>query len=675
MRSIRNIIPQNNRTILFQDVSEESENILSLLGDIGEQESVSDEVIRGVEQHLLVQSAEEYTKKFPAVIYYAIENGKIIISGKSGVCSTEREQRTLWNENCNAKCYADCNAKCYADCYELWEKLFAQQHDRVGKRKNAAYRLFDDRTGMETIKALRKRLWIEFLLPEDKNPAMREVRLQEILKQIRFVRYEIRAILPLIVEDLKTEEKEDKKQKASAAGGQPVLSAILEAGNDRIELWYQNSGDVEWSRHVTEENQKRIHEWLSSKLVVTGEEMNEFVTIESNVWKDVLLTLFCPQNVRSEQKSAPYFRMYEQAVYDFYQIAKRKAETALGVQAYFKQGRGTAEPMTLLIANITPEELVTPVNRKKIEVFLKTVNTKNDYSSSIWMGILPGVHLQAEGGRRIRKRFSGRERIASDTVKPETVKSLLELTGVYQIMLFYQYETREEASAYSFAESGIHRFIESGKIYETSSYSRYLSCCYPNLTVLEEEVYIGAAFAAAGFMASLQSSRFLRLFYKEVESDCPGVRFDTEANRVFETVTPVLPKELYPYSSQTRSEMQKMRYGCLFASQTGEPDGKSLSMMMLFCARTLHRTGNSYEQIYRVLTEVYLHRMFGAVTADFKEDEVRYHFSKAKDSWLNEIMGTKDCVNALWKNGDNITYRTDDKKNGSITIEWDTGGK
>ena len=109
------------------------------------------------------------------------------------------------------------------------------------------------------------------------------------------------------------------------------------------------------------------------------------------------------------------------------------------------------------------------------------------------------------------------------------------------------------------------------------SYSEFVSCCFPNFTVVPKDksgvvidnkmtvteeggaalskeredimklwiegVYVGAAYVAAGVVAAYQCPEYLKEYYSSVSPKYPGVRYDIEAgDHSIRTVT-TMPKE------------------------------------------------------------------------------------------------------------------------------------
>ena len=64
-----NTITQTNRTILFEEINPEKLNLLTLVGDAKDVESLDDAKIKEIHEALLVRSFDEFLNKFEPVVY------------------------------------------------------------------------------------------------------------------------------------------------------------------------------------------------------------------------------------------------------------------------------------------------------------------------------------------------------------------------------------------------------------------------------------------------------------------------------------------------------------------------------------------------------------------------------------------------------------------------------
>ena len=64
MNYLINLISQTNRTILFEEINPNKLNILTLIGDSREKDSLDDETIKEINNNLLVTSFDDFLEKF-----------------------------------------------------------------------------------------------------------------------------------------------------------------------------------------------------------------------------------------------------------------------------------------------------------------------------------------------------------------------------------------------------------------------------------------------------------------------------------------------------------------------------------------------------------------------------------------------------------------------------------
>ena len=64
-----NLIKQTNRTVLFDEVNPEKLNLLTLIGDSREKDSLDDETIKEINNNLLIRSFDDFLNKFEPKVY------------------------------------------------------------------------------------------------------------------------------------------------------------------------------------------------------------------------------------------------------------------------------------------------------------------------------------------------------------------------------------------------------------------------------------------------------------------------------------------------------------------------------------------------------------------------------------------------------------------------------
>ncbi len=365
------------------------------------------------------------------------------------------------------------------------------------------------------------------------------------------------------------------------ADGKRRTLLIIEI-NQESNSFLQRMSDVEHQLALSDEQVEKLEEAL---LVRNIEEFDKKFPIKATSALPKEHEAVQKQNRDEQEKLAEAIRTYGQHQYEIWyekeQVISnekhpnlleeqcKKLEIRLGVKFLLEQ-----RCSELLVLNVSPDELAEQRNLEKLKLYLNTVNQKKETRSSIQFAILPEVEFAVKQNHVDRKRFPGKEKIFSNqAVSSEVAKKLIHVMGENHIVTFLQYVTAYETSAQAFAQKGIAPYQNEGYQYEHTPFSNYLSCCFPNLTMEEGKLYLGAAYVAAGILSGSTKE----------EQEC------------------TLPRELYPYSVQTEEEIEKERYGCVLVSEYREKSKGN--HMILLSARTMSRKAGEYEKLEMVLEE------------------------------------------------------------------------
>lgn len=78
------VITQTNRTILFEEINPEKNDLLTLIGDVKGKSSLEDDKVKEINENLLVSSFDEFLDKFAPVVYsfFNANNQKVMYSLK-----------------------------------------------------------------------------------------------------------------------------------------------------------------------------------------------------------------------------------------------------------------------------------------------------------------------------------------------------------------------------------------------------------------------------------------------------------------------------------------------------------------------------------------------------------------------------------------------------------------
>ena len=435
--SDKNFINRTNRTILFEEINPEKMDILTLINDSKNMDSLDDENIIEINRHLLVSSFDEFLEKFDPKVYsyFDAESQSIryILKKPEGISEDLITEIKINNGNTFFKMLNT-----------LIEARKSQGNRSVDFKFENILELISPRKVIEDIKQTRKEIayiYGKYEELDDENPKKLEYgdKLNEKFEEASQNYSNVLGMLPLAIEDIKT---------------------LAEAFKDDYE-------------NVSEEPNQYI-----SDLVI-----RTFVPLAKNI-----VSINPEQEVENYNN---YLSFYKSAQEDFIKIAKPLIEKLLGVKMFFEQ-YDTKVPLmrpTLLVTNVKSEMISKAGNKERLKAFLNTVNAKNDFENTIWFGIYPNVDLDIKKTeKKVRERFRGtknEEKVDKNTI--EVLTNLMTILGEYKIQVFFNFEGNSETSFDNLATTGVDKYIERTQILENQSYSEYLIPVIPNFTIIPKD--------------------------------------------------------------------------------------------------------------------------------------------------------------------------------------------
>lgn len=240
-----------------------------------------------------------------------------------------------------------------------------------------------------------------------------------------------------------------------------------------------------------------------------------------------------------------YLTFYHEAKSAFVEVARPLIEKILGVYVFFAQyGKNKGMKPSMLVCNATLEMLVKSTNMPRLQVFLDTVNNKNDFRNTVWFGIAANVEYNDSSGVRLtRERVKGNKKVTkTDLNTMADLTSLLQGICDYKVQTFFSFETCEETSFSALATKGIGEYIEKTRVLVRKEYSDYIIPCLPNISIVPKNksgiildtlmlssetgaelskeskdelklflkgIYIPACYVSAGLIAAYQCPDFL----------------------------------------------------------------------------------------------------------------------------------------------------------------------
>lgn len=699
-RGYMEVITQTNRTILFEEVNPEKPNLLTLIGDTRGIDSLDDAKIKEINENLLVRSFDEFLDKFSPVVYSFFSAGdqKVLYSLNKPEHIAEEYVTEIpinrQNDFLNM-------------LFTLIETKRAQGQINVDFKFENILDMISPKKVMDDIKQVRREihyLYEQYEALEEGDPKKLDVadKLNYKFEEASGNYNNVMAMLPLAIEDIKTRlliSGSDKKENA-----EPLQIGVLSMGN---------GGELKILEAPKEEKSSLIalNESNSAGLIEAFKEDYEAVNNEpSDYVQSLVVRTFCPltavvdEQVDIEKEVTnynTYLEFYKTAKDDFVKTVKPLIEKILGVKMFFDQYDIKRKGMvpTLLITNTKLDLMVKSSNLPRLETFLNSVNTKNDFENTVWFGIVPDIGLESSGKVKLRReRFRGNdveERLDTNTM--ESLVSLLDVIKDYKIQVFFNYQTGEETTFNFVATSGIDKYIEKSNVLLKKDYSEYVSCCLPNFTIIPKDksgvvidnkmlinqaggaalskeredimklwiegVYVGASYVAAGIVAAYQCTEYLKEHFKNTTTRYPGVRFDIEAGDHSLRAVSTMAQEITGFTNTIKSAINNRNFGFIFSSENTQLEGKDIKRITVYKARSMAALDDGFDSIYKTTVTTYIERMLRFQSNDFKQDNVIRFFSNHPSSQKTEWMNTKNFVNSIIQEGDELNSSINEATN------------
>lgn len=693
------IIQQTNRTILFDEINPEKLDLLTIVGDVKGMESLDDDKIKEINEHLLVKDFQQFLDKFSPTVYsfFNAANQKVIYT---------LTKPTAIPEDCIQEIVIDGNNDFLKMLLTMIQTKRSQGIENVDFRFDKILDMLSPKKVMDDIRFVRKEIHYlhgEYEKLDDGDPLKLDIadklniKFEEASKSYN----NIMAMLPLAIDDsrqrlLAGRSSDDGKAEKFVAG---MLTMGDEGELKIIELPETENTEV-----------MLIEEGNTNGLIEAFKDDYENITDNpSDYVSELVVRTFCPLPVtRSTDLDVPkevekynsYLEFYQTTKNDFIKIAKPLIEKILGVFIFFDQYKSKNKGMlpTMLICNNKLDMLTKSSNLPRLQTFLNTVNNKNDFRNTIWFGIVSDIEFSLENNIKLsRERFQGNKKVVKPNINSmESLTSLLYGICDYKVQTFFSFETCEDTSFTKVATNGIEEYIDRTNILTRKDYSEYAIPCLPNMSIVPknksgvildafmiateegaeisqekkdllkiwiEGVYISASYVAAGIVSAYQCPEFLRTRFKNVNKSYPGVRFDIEASNYALKTPTTLAKEISGYTTSIKDSINNKNFGFVFSSDNNQVDGKDLTQITVYKARGMNLINNEYESIYKTLVATYVSRMMQAQTSDYKSDNVVYFFSANPSSQKSKWASNTNDINSIMQSGDNMGYSIEKEYN------------
>ena len=699
------VIQQTNRTILFEEINPEKLDLITLVEDTKGLNSLNDDKIKEINENLLVHNFEEFLDKFDPVVYSFFN------------ATTQKVMYTLQKpENIPEDMISEIPINQSNDFLKMLFTLIDTKRSQgianVDFKFENLLDMISPKKVMDDIRQTRKEIqytYSQYDALDDEDPSKLDLgdKLNDMFEEASTNYNNIMAMLPLAIEDIKTRlllgSDEDNSSKESFSLG---LLSMGENGELKV---LEAPKKEETALVAVDDN---ANQGLIKAFEDDYEEVSES---KSEYIKSLVVRTFCPLASTMEssidvdvevENYNTYLDFYKSSKDDFIKTVKPLIEKILGVKMFFDQYQTKNNGMkpSLLITNNKLNNLVNAKNITRLDTFLSSVNDKNDFSNTIWFGIVPSLELNSQNKNKMRReRFkSNKKTDKSDANTIEDLSMLLNEVQKYRIQLFFSFETKEETTFNNIATAGIDKFIDKCSPLLRNSYSEFAIPCLPNFTVIPKEksgvildkkmilsedgqaelskekedilklwiegVYIESSYVAAGIVAAYQCPDYLRENFKNVYSEYPGVRFDIESKDNALRVTTTLAKEISGFTNEIKNSINRRSFGFVFSSENAQVDGQEVKQITVYKARSLQANENDYESIYKTLVTTYIERILRFYTNDFKEDNIVRFFSNNPNSVKSKWMNNKEYINAIIQDGDDINFNIDDQS-GTCNID------
>lgn len=698
-------IKQTNRTMLMESINPEKMDFLTLVGDVRGMESLSDDKIKEINDHLLVRSFDELLEKFEPVVYcfFNANNQKVMyqLDKPENIPEEMLTEIPLNRQN-----------EFMGMLMSMIDTKRAEGTINVDFKFEKLTDMISPKKVMDAIRQNRKELqytYAEYAKLDEEDPKKKDLadKLNVMFEEASANYNNVMAMLPLAIEDTKTRLLlgDGREEKDNA----PLALGVLSMG-EQGELRVLEAPKVETTALMAVDDQ--VNTGLIEALKEDYQALNE----ESNSYVEALVArTFCPLSstmesvIDKEQEVAnynSYLEFYKESKDAFIKTVKPLIEKLLGIWCYFEQYPKKLKGMrpSLLVTNVSNELLARSSNISRLITYLNTVNGKNDFGNTVWYSVIPNVSLDQYSKMKLtRERFKGNSKVEkSNCNSVESLARLLDVFKDYEVQCFFSYEADDSTTFNALATEGIEKYENRCASLIGKAFSEYAIPCLPNFTIIPKDksgvildrrmvinddvvelskekedimklwidgVYVGAAYVAAGIVAAYQCPEYIKEKFgkAKIDMELPGVRFDLEADDHNLVVYTTMAKEITGFTNSIKNDINRKNFGFVFSSENAVYKGDNITNIMVYKARNLMMDEGVYEPIYKTQVTSYIERMLRHGTGDFKEDSIVSFFSNNPNSQKSKWLSKREYLNAILGKGDDIEYIIDEE-NGYCTL-------
>lgn len=668
---------QTNRTLLFEQINPEVEDIITLIGITDEKKSLTDEDIKEIHDKLAVSSFHDFLHKFNPAVYMQLNT---------------REKRVSFSKT----------------------KVWTQSEELVEIKLNEENRFFSmlvhmlDSKIKENVMRESFAQMVDYLFPEQSD------------QEFFLLRKKLKKLF------LKYHESKDESTYQTLIENFELLVSKYDSGLFLLKLFLNEARLVMFGKKVeskyqpvvlenTHNSQIKIVEMSKAlkdtEAYLSGEtsvEFRGFVEQQMNQKqiknKELLLYNITAMCVMDEEEAYQYSNSYNEYI-EFYAHMIRRfwletkplLQTILGVKVFFEQYdvEDGLMPPSLIITNCSPKVLYNEKDRQHFAIYIETVNLKNYHDEAIWYAILPRLPFDKEDGKKLtRERFKGNEQDAGLEInEEESIHLLLKILTNYKIQVFLSANPSQVNTFSGLANGGISIFDEVWRPYSKTDNKELLIPCMPNFTLIPNEhanlvigdkskydegnqgefyktdrkvvwlegIYIEASYIAAGLVAACQCPKYLQQYFKnKVDMEIPGVAYRFMEKDNNKKTTAKMEKEIFAYPTEVSEEIERKSIGFVFAPLKGG--------IAVITDRTMAYMNGDNDCIATVQTITYIERVIRYATQDFRSNLIVDFFQNRPNTIKAKWMQNQKLINSILKEEETLEYEID-KKSGSCTFK------
>ena len=695
-------IRQCNRTAYFGLVNPEAPDFLTLAGDTRGLDGLDDTLVQEIEDNLVVRSYDEFENKFAPVVYSFFD-----ANSQRPIYTLERPDSQVVPPDFLTEIPLGIKNPTTGMMYTMLDAKSAGGVKNIDFKYESILDQISPKKMVQNVKQIRKELQHNYIkyeaLPEG-DPLKDELgeKLNKLFAETRDYFSNVPTMLSVAIQDC--EQRLMLGGVGDGGKSAKISVGLLNFADDGTLKVLEAPKPDETALAIAESGtNQNLAKLLESDYTETaGNEASDYV-------KALVIRTFSPlvattprdiDFVKETQNHNDYLDMYTTAQAAFIKCAKPAIEILLGAYTFFKQYKVRAARVgmrpELVVMNCDPEQLTKTANFVRLETYLNSVNSKTDADKAIWFGILVNLGLtSATDEKGVKQVFKTEKKSKkSDICTMETLMLLVNMLAEHQVKLFFSFETTEDATFDKVSREGVGSFQDRCEVLVNKDYSAYAVPCLPNITVIPKNksgvitgslmktdgetveyskadedirrfwisgVYVPAAFVAAGITAAWQCPEFLRQRYsKNVDPMLPGVRYDIEKENHSLIVTTTLAKEISGFPQKVKDDINHQDFGFVFGSENLKlPDGKAVSHLTVYKARSLATNGYNFEPIYQTQVATFFERTLRVLTGDNKMDNIKFFFSADPRSQISKWRKREEFVNAILQVGDEVSYEMD----------------